>query len=74
MVATPTEVRTFPVAPIEESRIIDTNGAGDAFVGGFLALLLKGNDIERAVNGGHYAAGEIIQRSGCTFPSEPSFE
>mmetsp|Transcript_17211 Transcript_17211/g.2845 ORF Transcript_17211/g.2845 Transcript_17211/m.2845 type:complete len:217 (-) Transcript_17211:31-681(-) len=74
VVATPTEVRTFAVNPIEESRIIDTNGAGDAFVGGFLAMLLKGNDLEKCVNGGHYAAGEIIQRSGCVFPSEPAFE
>lgn len=29
--------RTYPVPPIEKEKIIDTNGAGDAFVGGFLA-------------------------------------
>jgi adenosine kinase len=62
--------------PIEEAlapeKIVDTNGAGDAFVGGFLAsLLLKGtDDVAAAVQAGHYAAKHIIQVSG-TQLSEP---
>lgn len=36
----------FPVANLEEERIIDANGAGDAFAGGFLALFMKGNKLE----------------------------
>lgn len=31
--------------PVEE-KLVDTNGAGDAFVGGFLAALAKGKDME----------------------------
>ena len=64
--------------PIEEAlapeKIVDTNGAGDAFVGGFLAsLLLKEEetaDVAAAVRAGHYAAKHIIQVSG-TQLSEP---
>merc|ERR1712037_582316 len=31
------KLHSFPVAPIPKEEIVDTNGAGDAFVGGFLA-------------------------------------
>jgi adenosine kinase len=30
-------VTLTPVKPLDKSLIVDTNGAGDAFVGGFLA-------------------------------------
>ncbi len=30
------------VAKIESEKIVDTNGAGDAFVGGFLSQFIKG--------------------------------
>ena len=36
-------VKSFPVEPLEKSDIVDTNGAGDAFVGGFLAQWVLGN-------------------------------
>lgn len=32
-------VRTFPVEKIPNHLLVDTNGAGDAFVGGFIAQL-----------------------------------
>jgi len=32
------EIKEFPVIPIKEDDIIDTNGAGDAFVGGLLLI------------------------------------
>ena len=51
-------------------QIVDTNGAGDAFVGGFLAQLAKNKSIEDCVKCGIWAATEIIQRSGCTFPEK----
>ena len=49
-------------------------GAGDAFVGGFLAQLILGKPIAEAVRCGHYAAGVIIRRSGCSFPDTPEYE
>lgn len=61
-------VTTYQVTPLEKSKLVDTNGAGDAFVGGFLAQLAKGKDIGACVEAGHWAAREIIQRPGCSFP------
>jgi len=60
---------SFPVEPLAKEKLVDTNGAGDAFVGGFLAMLAKGCDIPTCVNGGNYAARQIIQVSGCKIPS-----
>jgi len=56
-----------PVAPLEQSRVVDLNAAGDSFVGGFLAALAKGKSLEECVLNGHKGARYIIQRSGCTF-------
>lgn len=60
---------SFDVPLLPKEKLVDTNGAGDAFVGGFLALLAKGADLETCVRAGHYAAREIIQVSGCKIPS-----
>lgn len=65
--------RLYPVDHIPSYMIVDTNGAGDAFVGGFLSQLVCGKAVDDCVRAGHYAAGVIIQHSGCTFPSKPSF-
>jgi adenosine kinase len=35
------ELREFPVPLVARERIVDTNGAGDAFVGGFLAQYVQ---------------------------------
>ena len=45
-------------------KIVDLNGAGDAFVGGFLSQLYKCKDIKTCVNAANYAARQIIQTSG----------
>lgn len=58
-------VQEFAVPPIAAELILDTNGAGDSFVGGYLAYLNKGADLEKCVQAGHYAAGTVIQNSGC---------
>ncbi|XP_060082247.1 uncharacterized protein LOC132561576 isoform X2 [Ylistrum balloti] len=68
------EVTEYPVIPIKPKDILDTNGAGDAFVGGYLAQLVKGESEAKCVKCGNYAANLVIQRSGCTFPDVPDFE
>ena len=35
----------YAVDKIEGDKIVDTNGAGDAFVGGFLSQLVKGKEV-----------------------------
>jgi adenosine kinase len=62
-------ISAFPVPLLEKKDLVDTNGAGDAFVGGFLAKLAKGCDLAECVNAGHYSARQIIQVSGCKIPS-----
>ncbi|KAK9804946.1 hypothetical protein WJX73_001708 [Symbiochloris irregularis] len=65
------QVRQYPVIPLAKEKLVDTNGAGDAFVGGFLSQLVAGKDIPECVRAGAYAAHIVIQQSGCTFPAVP---
>eukprot|EP01059_Diplonema_ambulator_P027729 TRINITY_DN462_c0_g1_i1.p1 TRINITY_DN462_c0_g1~~TRINITY_DN462_c0_g1_i1.p1 ORF type:complete len:349 (+),score=172.88 TRINITY_DN462_c0_g1_i1:55-1047(+) len=65
VVATEGGVETFAVEKVE--KVVDTNGAGDSFVGGFLAQYCKGADMKTCIETGHKAAGRIIQTSGCQF-------
>jgi adenosine kinase len=60
------EVKEYKVEPLAKEQLVDTNGAGDAFVGGFLAGLLAGKEVGDCVEAGHWAARFIIQQSGCT--------
>jgi len=63
-------VSEFAVTKLSEEKLIDTNGAGDAFVGGFLAQLIKGRPMKDCIKCGIWAATHIIQRSGCTMDSD----
>ncbi|XP_048419539.1 adenosine kinase-like isoform X2 [Stegostoma tigrinum] len=73
IMATADNVTAFPVLDIKQDEIVDTNGAGDAFVGGFLSQLVHDQPLEKCIQAGHYAANVIIRRSGCTFPEAPDF-
>jgi len=74
VVCTNGQLVEFAVPPVPVSEIVDTNGAGDSFVGGFLAGLALGRPLQQCVDAGHYAASECIRRSGCSFPATPSFK
>jgi adenosine kinase len=73
IVAVNGKIQSYAVEPLAKENLIDTNGAGDAFVGGFLSRLALGQSVEECVRAGHYASRVIIQRSGCTFPKECDF-
>lgn len=62
---------TYPVIPIKAEAIVDTNGAGDAFVGGYLSQLVLGKTVEQSVRAGNFLANLVIQRSGATYPDTP---
>jgi len=67
--------KEHPILKIAPEKIVDTNGAGDAFVGGFLSQLIQEKPIEHCLKGGHFSASVIIQHPGCTFPKEkPNFQ
>jgi adenosine kinase len=61
------ETQTFPVEALEKSLIVDTNGAGDAFAGGFLGARALGKSVEEAVEAGHKLGRQNVQLSGPTF-------
>ena len=57
----------YSVTPVAKESIVDSNGAGDAFVGGFLSVLMRTNAVtDECFEVGHKAAGRIIQVSGTT--------
>jgi adenosine kinase len=62
-------IKEFSVPLVPSSEIIDTNGAGDSFVGAFLAKFIGGKTLKEAVDAGHALSGHVIRRSGCSFPS-----
>lgn len=72
-------VVSHPVALLNPKLIVDTNGAGDAFVGGFLAKLAtfeadnKLWDLDACVRAGQYASRVVIQYSGCKMAPFPDF-
>ena len=59
---------------LTKADLVDTNGAGDAFVGGFLYGMATGKTDAQCAEAGHFAAGTIIQRAGCTFPDKCDFK
>jgi len=68
VVAVNGKVQRFAVPVLEKEKIVDVNGAGDAFVGGFLAQIARGKDVATAVQTGHYASRTILQVSGTALP------
>jgi adenosine kinase len=68
IVATSTTMQQFAVEKIPLEELVDTNGAGDAFAGGFLSQLVQNMPLSNAISAGHYTAGVIVRRSGINFP------
>ena len=75
VVASEGRILSVPVTRLAPEKLVDTNGAGDAFVGGFLSQLAAGKGPLECCRAGNFAAHFIIQRSGVTLPAEaPAFE
>lgn len=45
--------KTFDVPKLASDQIVDTNGAGDMFAGGFLGALALGKDLQECIDIGH---------------------
>ena len=61
-------IRKYRVPPVDE--IVDTNGAGDAFVGGLLGRLdSKSCSIEEAIEVGCFMAASVIKKRGIEPPT-----
>ena len=59
--ADPDNPKVFPVTRLEDGQILDTNGAGDAFAGGFLGALVSGKTLDEAVLAGHKLGAMCVQ-------------
>lgn len=49
--------KEIAVPLIEKDLLVDTNGAGDSFVGGFLSQIVQGKDLDTAVKAGMWLSG-----------------
>jgi len=63
----PDAPKTFPVSPLADEEIVDTNGAGDAFAGGFLGGLVSGKSLDESVLVGHKMGAMSIGQVGPQF-------
>ena len=55
---------------LQSDEIKDLNGAGDAFLGGFLSQFMKGSSLYSCCRAGNDAAYVILQNIGCSFPED----
>ena len=62
--------RSVHVPPFDAGKVVETTGAGDAFVGGFAAALASGAEPLEAARFGSAAAGISVTRPG-TAPAMP---
>lgn len=65
------EIKEYPVQLLTPEEIVDTNGAGDAFVAGFLSQYIQAKDFDRCIKVATYAAQEVIKQSGAAYPKHP---
>ncbi|KAL8613559.1 hypothetical protein ACOMHN_021978 [Nucella lapillus] len=73
LVAKDGKITEFPVQRLPDSAIVDTNGAGDGFVGGFLAQLVQNKSLEDCVRCGNYVGNIIVKQAGFSLPGKPDF-
>ena len=58
------KIKEYPVHAIENAKIVDTTGAGDAFAAGLCAGLVEGKPIATCVDQGQWLAKLCIQENG----------
>ncbi|ORY42368.1 Ribokinase-like protein [Rhizoclosmatium globosum] len=66
IIATNGQLLTHPVPKV--SDIVDTNGAGDAFCGGFLAGLVEQRDLNECLEKAVFVANTVLKQQGASYP------
>jgi len=59
---------------VDETEIVDTNGAGDAFAGGFLSKFMKDGRLDECMAVGHWAASVLIKQRGFQIPEGETYK
>lgn len=67
------EVKEYPIIPLTKEQVVDTNGAGDSFVGGWLAAYQTGQDFDGCMKAGMTLSAAVVQQIGCQFPDKVDF-
>ena len=67
--------QVYDVPKLSDSQIVDTNGAGDAFAGGFVGALTAGKGVDEAIEAGHKMGQMCVGQIGPQFkwPKEQIF-
>lgn len=66
-------LQSFPTV-MKSEDIVDLNGAGDSFLGGFLSQFMKGSSLYSCCRAGNDASFVILKNIGCTFPKDTKLE
>ncbi|KAJ2226142.1 adenosine kinase [Coemansia sp. RSA 485] len=61
-------VSVYRFTTTSSSAIVDLNGAGDAFVAGFLALMMQGRAVDECVEAGIWMRSLVVQQLGASYP------
>jgi adenosine kinase len=64
LVSSKGEEKDYAVVPLTDEEIVDTNGAGDAFAGGFLGAFVAGKNLDECVDVGHKLARMCVCQVG----------
>jgi len=62
--SSPGSPKTYPVNALKNEEIVDTNGAGDAFAGGFIGALAAGKSLDEAIEVGHTLGTMCVTQVG----------
>jgi len=62
------ETHEWPVLPIKKDEIVDLNGAGDAYMGGFIAALAHNKPLAKCMEAANACAHQILQVPGTQYP------
>ncbi|KAJ2344241.1 adenosine kinase [Coemansia erecta] len=62
------EIRIYGVNEVSDAEFGDTNGAGDAFVAGFLSQYMQEKPVDMCIDAGHWLAGQVVRQVGPTYP------
>lgn len=58
------------VPPVKHEDIVDTTGAGDSFVAGFIHALIEGKPTRDCIELGCEISAKVIKVTGCNLPKE----
>lgn len=59
--------KSYPVTALKDDEIVDTNGAGDSFCGGFLGALVLGKNIDECIEAGSKMGAMNLGQVGAQF-------